>query len=587
MKLILQNFRSYDFFEIEFGDISEITGRTGGGKTSLLEAIVFAIYGRDFYGSTGTDRYIKVGKDEAVVVLTLDTVEIKRILTLKGQEIYLNGSKAVQGEVELKYGNIENVLPVINPFYFMGLNDSEKRQLFMKLLPQQDRKKIFIEKYGEKLAAKFLLMSPTGAKNQLKTMQDTVSNNQVMIGQFREQLKTDKQEVGILEGMLKPVSEDNVAAIAHKEDLIHTSRVLTENLMVYGDLPGRKKEAERGLEEVVNKVKSILTTVGGSSLKEALESHGDLLNKLEAKEREVNDRMMVSNGLLKQNDQLVESGECPVCKQKIDGALFGQHSVEILESIDKNADLWGKIKVQITKEKDVVGQLTELANQGKALQEELRKITMVWDKYVEISKQRQANNEEIDRLEDVIADPAIMNNRETQAQIKVIQSRIEKAEKDIARLESQNTSLEPEIADTEVIVEAFGSKGVESEIIKLQTQELVKVVEKYIKGIDIVTVRDNKSNEGYKEVFDISVDGVGFKSLSFGEKIKVSTAFGFAVRELQPEFRLPFVLIDEASVMSKMPIGEIIKWCKKANVALVYTKISDGNFAVKDIKDGK
>ena len=48
MKLNLVNFGCYDKYTIEFNDASMnlISAPSGAGKTSLLRAIVFAIYGK-------------------------------------------------------------------------------------------------------------------------------------------------------------------------------------------------------------------------------------------------------------------------------------------------------------------------------------------------------------------------------------------------------------------------------------------------------------------------------------------------------------------------------------------------------------
>jgi hypothetical protein len=87
-------------------------------------------------------------------------------------------------------------------------------------------------------------------------------------------------------------------------------------------------------------------------------------------------------------------------------------------------------------------------------------------------------------------------------------------------------------------------------------------------------------------VFEVTRDGVSFRSMSFGERLKVSVAFGLVLRDLIPSFNLPFVLLDEGSVLSKDSLDAIKSWLDDSGVSLIYTKASDSKLKVvnEDVK---
>lgn len=90
---------------------------------------------------------------------------------------------------------------------------------------------------------------------------------------------------------------------------------------------------------------------------------------------------------------------------------------------------------------------------------------------------------------------------------------IKKLQEELAFLDK---SLEGKnLLELEKIRDALGPKGVEFEEIQ---SKITKILEFFPEGTDIELLRKNKTNDEYKKVFSVSVNGVNYNWLSKGMK---------------------------------------------------------------------
>jgi hypothetical protein len=166
-KLKMENFRKNENTTLEFKNKNTLLGSNGVGKTSIKEAILFALYGRDLSGSIkGLDGLIRNGQPALAVTAEFETYTIIRKKSLgKSLLFYVDGSQpSVQSQIAQR--DLEaHILPTPEVFqaifdigFFMKqLSEKERRLVILSLTPKIDIKMLAHEEYDwlESVESKF------------------------------------------------------------------------------------------------------------------------------------------------------------------------------------------------------------------------------------------------------------------------------------------------------------------------------------------------------------------------------------------------------------------------------------------------
>lgn len=580
MKLSLIDFKKHSSYDVDLDGNVLITGKNGEGKTSILEGIVFALFGRNFYGKVATDMYVKNGAPCGTAILTMENTEIKRT---QGDDnaVYLNGAKSKVAEVGSLFPSVEMALPVINPLYFMyEMTDSDKRELFMKLLPPISREEIFKKHYSDRkdLVDRFRSSSLRNVRDQIKNSETILNANLGQISTYELDIKEKDEKI---EEIRKNMPEAPEGVLEREKEVQKELDKLQKELGLLGNPQARIDEYKKELDEYKAEVEPIVEKLKAKNFSEAAEKVSFAKEEIEQQYETLREDIAKKKLILGQLEQF-EDGSCPLCKQPVASAQerIDETSKELEQLNDEVIAVKAKLDkyVDINKKFETLrDNVTRCVNGMKLHQKNVARYERLLGEIKELEEQLVGNSKE-----DFKNAVEIERQREV---VKILQNEILSKKGTIAKLKTTNEKLENDLPDLKLLEEALSNKGVDAWIAKEHAKTIEKLVSKYMK-LEVVTVLENKTNDNTKEVFEVTKDGVSFRSMSFGERLKVSVVFGLVLRDLIPSFNLPFVLIDEGSVLSKDSLDDVRNWLNDSGVNLIYTKASDSKLKIvnEDVK---
>lgn len=147
--LALQNFKSHQDLSVNFGERTEITGDNAKGKSSILEAIIWALYGTDALGSKLDPSPVTYEADETKVSILL-SVDGKDLLL--GRELKKGKAQYFINEVPSKAGEFNEILDqmfdkdlflsLFNPNYFFTMHWEKQRAMVLQYVPAPPNKEV-------------------------------------------------------------------------------------------------------------------------------------------------------------------------------------------------------------------------------------------------------------------------------------------------------------------------------------------------------------------------------------------------------------------------------------------------------------
>lgn len=137
----ISGFKSYEKpTELIFGDPTVITGGNGRGKSSIADAIAFAVTGLPFFGERGLDRlHNEKNPDVSIQMRFVDekgiTHELTRIRRNNNMSIYYDGHDIRQLDLTDLFGERDVFLSILNPLYFIEELGTNGKNLLERYLP--------------------------------------------------------------------------------------------------------------------------------------------------------------------------------------------------------------------------------------------------------------------------------------------------------------------------------------------------------------------------------------------------------------------------------------------------------------------
>lgn len=451
IKLVMSAFGPYkdeekiDFKELNGRNIFVISGKTGAGKTTIFDAITYALYGEASGESREVDSFRSdFANDEVETFVELEfelkreTYKLKRIPRQLKKKSRGEGytEKSAEAILEMPDGKIITKANNVNSkvIELMGITKEQFKQIVM--LPQGEFKKLLLADSSEregifrkifdtydfekmqtelKEEAKELENRQKESQNEIKTnLKNIIGNLNVEIGEYpdipvvleelKKLIETDKSNYE--KNMLDQKEIDNylqeIKKVSDlKEDLEKKKAELIEDVKIEEELKEKIQLLEKELKEAVEELKSEEKNeeyrdklkLELQNLK-TIESQIDEIEKLK-KERDLNQEL-----LNKVEEMQKKSKQLEIENQ----SEFEKNEIELKELIDLETQ---KLKLDnLIKEKeesriklrDIYSKIVEyekLKSNHKTREEEYKKFEIEYEKL----KKEQETKEEIYKKE--------------------------------------------------------------------------------------------------------------------------------------------------------------------------------------------
>lgn len=271
--MTISGFKSYEGpTELTFGDPTVITGGNGRGKTSIADAIAFAVTGLPFFGERGIDRlHNESNPDVSIQMRFVDergaAHELTRTRRKNRMTITYDGYEIRQLDLTDLFGERDVFLSILNPLYFieeLGEDGKNLLERYLPLIPQEMILAQLAEPVRASLKDEFLLSPDAYLKRrreEIRGLEERISylggQRDLAAAQEEQQQKTRLELADQLDGLkaeIAALEEKQFAGLdveRMQERLVELSRRYDETAQ---DVHGDASEQQKALQELRERI---------------------------------------------------------------------------------------------------------------------------------------------------------------------------------------------------------------------------------------------------------------------------------------------------------------------------------------------
>ena len=572
-KIAITGFKGYkDTVEYNLGNRTTISGDNRLGKSSVGEAIVWALTGCNLWGNEkATNDLVNNTKPkltEVVLDFLLDEEPQQIIRRKKGatNEVYFNEKKSSTNELSQEIFKNKNVfLSIFNPYYFPELTPKDAKQLLSDVLKPANREEIFKE-LGDYLKQ---ILLDNGFRLPETFLADT-----------RGTLKENEDNIIWLEGGLDKLQPIDIYEKKVFDDTeLNALKIQLEELRNQGNTEVelakliKPTESIKALSELREQEFEIKATLNNLDLQELL----PIADKKARKGYLLDQYKVLKNKLDTMESKIIK---CDSCGNEIDLTKEAKESLKAeIQEIRSNG----------TKLKD---EIEDLENRNKAISESNEKIrdtkaTEVTEKLkaIEGKKQIVINNDEKTQKEyeekrQAIIDGNAVKQAENEEKIQIVKVKISEFETQEREINNYNSQIDAAIMqnekiakNTEITKERIQNSKNKIEQLKLaldtgkqynsiKLKKQTAEISKYLNRVTIQFEKITKDGE-LKDDFKVLLDGKEFSKLSGSEKITAGLEIGNLLMNIQ-NLHFP-IFVDD---------GERINVIPELDTQMIVTKVT-------------
>jgi len=480
-----------------------IVGENGAGKSTILDALTFALFGKTFRNINKPQLLNTITRKELVVELefSIQSNHYKIVRGIKPAvfEVYCNDNLVNQSAEMRDYQEVleKNVLKInYKSFCQVVILGSASFVPFMQL-PASQRRTIIEDLLDLQVFTTMNTLLKEKVQDNTSLIQDNENDRKIV----EAKIKMVREHLKEVQSKNEQFIQEKKTALADVEKKIEEAR-LTKNQLA--DVIKSKSDYLTNLGSVKNKVEKLKTLRAQMEIKTA--------------------------SLSKEIDFFNNHDNCPTCKQEISS----EFSCEIVEKRENEI-------------KEVESGLTQLANKYEETNAELSKIIEIDKECDDLRTKASHETLKIQMFNDQVRtiskelDEAKKTSKEN-SDLKVVD-----LEKDLTNLSNHYNILQEDKRVLNAAALLLKDGGIKTRIVNQYIPVINKLINKYLSEFDLFVEfnLDEQFNEVIKSRYR---DEFSYASFSEGEKQKIDLAILFtwrAVAKLRNSLSTNLLILDE------------------------------------------
>lgn len=484
-----KNFRSYgnQFTEVDLirNKTTVVTATNGAGKSSILMAIEFGLFGKVSNGIPKPDLVNTINKKDCLVEVECESlgrqITVRRGIKPAIFEVTIDGKLVDQDAAVRDYQKRfeEDVL---------GFNLNSFRQIVS--VSGGSYTPFLLQTAGQRRQIVEELLSLT-VFSQMSLL------HTANVNRTKEDLTDAESEINRLSASLKSLHRGLKAV--QEQDESHRQQIEA----TIADLEGRAKTLTEDSQKLTDENDSLLEHV------KAHKANEKKLDQLKTYQKDIKKKQAT---IEKTVSFFSDNDHCPTCKQAITEA-FKRASIEPLT--EKRATMDRALS-------DLVKKVDEINSQ-------LEETTTVLDVIAANQKKIHANEAQVSELQRQIK--AQRKQLSASANVEEIQTEITKTGASLELMQGRRLALLEEKQYNDVVAAIIKDGGIKGRIIDQYVPHMNNEINRYLQimGLDISFTMDNQFRESIKSRYN---DELSYSSFSAGERARIDIAILFTWRAL-------------------------------------------------------